>query len=214
MQAGSSIVTEKDGIFSSDLNTVKYDLGSILKFYTDFADPNKNVYSWNRSLPNSNNAFSAENVAFYFGFASELQTLINSNPNQNFGMAPMPQIKNANFKLTGSRVTGIAILSTSKNTSTAFTAASLLSKGDFASKLAIAMGTAPARRDLLKIKPADSFSPIFYDSALYAKSWIDPSEADTDNIFKNMIDGVLSNSTNPQGAISDANSKMSFLLLR
>ena len=90
-------------------------------------------------------------------------------------------------------MTGISLLASSKNFNTAFLAASLLATGDFASKFALATGVAPARRDLLKIKPLDAYSPIFYDSALYARSWLDPSEKDTDNIFRNMIDGVLSN---------------------
>ncbi|MEK7147021.1 MAG: hypothetical protein AAB772_02065, partial [Patescibacteria group bacterium] len=111
-------------------------------------------------------------------------------------------------------VTGIAILSSSKNFNTAFTAAGLLSAGDFASKFALATGTVPARRDLLKVKPVDSYSSIFYDSALYARSWFDPSPAGTDNIFRNMIDGVLSNNLTVENAISDASSKLGLLLLK
>ncbi len=218
MQTGNRIVTEKDGIFNSSLNTPasnpKYNLSAILKFYTDFADPNKDVYSWNKSFSNSNDVFSREDLAFYFGFAGELASLINRNPNQNLGIAPLPQIKNSTFKLTGAHATGIAILSSSKNFNTAFTAAGLLSAGDFASKFALATGTAPARRDLLKVKPTDSYSPILYDSALYARSWLDPSPTDTDNIFRNMIDGVLSNNLTVENAISDAGSKLELLLLR
>ena len=216
LQAGNSIVSERDGVFNSALNVSGQtsNLASILKFYTDFADPNKNVYSWNKSFPNSNDAFSREDLAFYFGYASELPSLVNRNPNQNFLAAPLPQIRNANFKATASRVTGIAILSASKNFNTAFTAAGLLSTGDFASKFAIATGVAPARRDLLQVKPNDAYFPIFYSSALYGRSWLDPSPKDTDDIFRRMIDGVLSNSLSPEGAISDASSKLNLLLLR
>ncbi|KKP87895.1 hypothetical protein A2456_01680 [Candidatus Nomurabacteria bacterium RIFOXYC2_FULL_36_19] len=218
MQTGNPIVVEKDGIFDSSLNTStfnpKYDLGSILRFYTDFADPNKEVYSWNKSFPNSSDAFSAENLALYFGFASELPSLVNKNPNQNLGVTSFPQIKNSNFKSTMAHVTGIAILSSSKNFNTAFTAASLLSSGNFASKFAIATGTAPARRDLLNVKQSNAYSPIFYNSALFGKSWLDPSQKDTDNIFRNMIDGVLSNNMTVESAISDASSKLGLLLLK
>jgi ABC-type glycerol-3-phosphate transport system substrate-binding protein len=218
MQAGNKIVTEKDGVFNSALNAFtsnpKYNLSSILKFYTDFADPNSDVYSWNKSFPNSDNAFSKEDLAFYFGFASELLSLVSRNPNQNLAVAPFPQIKDASFKLTGAQVLGIALLASSKNLNTAFTAASLLATGNFASEFALATGVAPARRDLLKIKPADAYSPIFYDSALYARSWLDPSSGDTDNIFRNMIDGVLSNNMTVENAISDANSRLDLLLLK
>src|SRR3989344_900629 len=210
MQGGNPIISEKDGVFRSSLNTLnsKYNLGSILKFYTDFADPNQSVYSWNKSFSNSDDAFSREDLAFYFGFASELQSLINRNPNQNFFVSSFPQVRGANLKLTAAHVTGIAILASSKNFNTAFLAANLLSVGDFVSKLATALGVAPARRDLLSIKPVDSFSPTFYNSALYARSWLDPSPKDSYDIFRRMVDGVLSNNMTPQNAISDASSKL------
>jgi ABC-type glycerol-3-phosphate transport system substrate-binding protein len=216
MQAGNPIITEKDGVFSSVLDSPvgNYNLPSILKFYTDFADPNSAVYSWNKSFPNSDVAFSAENLAFYFGYASELSSLVNRNPNQNFSVAGMPQIKNSSFKATGAHVTGLAISSFSKNFNTAFTAASLMATGDFAAKFALATWVAPARRDLLAIKGADAYSPIFYSSALYARSWLDPSPKDTDNIFSGMINNVLSGNLLVRDAINDASSKLSLLLIK
>jgi multiple sugar transport system substrate-binding protein len=214
MQAGNPIVTETNGTLSSSLDSSigNYNLPSILKFYTDFADPNHPAYSWNRSFANSNDVFSSENLAFYFGFASELGSLVNRNPNQNFFVAPIPQIKDSKFKLTGGRVTGLAISSASKNFNTAFTAASLLATSNFAYKFAVAQNLAPARRDLLALKPEDAYSPIFYDSALYAKGWLDPSPKDTDSIWAGMINAVLSNSMTVNDAIKDANSKLQVLL--
>ena len=215
MQAGNLITTEKNGSFISTLNdTSKYDLGSILQFYTEFSNPLSEVYSWNKSLSNSSDYFSSDNLSFYFGYASEFRSLINKNPNLNFLAAPMPQIKNANFKLTSARVTGIAISAFSKNLNTAFTAAGLLASSDFASKFANTIGVAPARRDLLAIKQTDAFLPTFYSSALYARSWLDPSPNDTDNIFRGMIDGVLSNNMSIYNAVRDASAKLDLLLAR
>ena len=216
MQAGNPIIKEENGVFISTLNRPigNYNLPSILKFYTDFADPNNPAYSWNRSFSGSGDAFSKEDLAFYFGYAGEFRSLVNKNPNQNFFIAEMPQIKNSNFKLTGARVTGLAISSFSKNFNTAFTAASLMATGDFAHKFATATGVAPARRDLLAIIPADAYSPIFYRSALYARSWPDPSSKNTDNIFGTMVNAVLSNTLSTTDAIRDASSKMSLLLFK
>jgi len=217
MQAGNPITKENNGVFNSTLNSQSgnSNLSSVLKFYTDFSDPSKSVYSWNASFPSSDSVFSNENLAFYFGFASELKNLINKNPNEDFFVAPVPQVKNSNFKLTGARVTGLAISSFSKNFNTAFIAASLMAKGDFAASFATATNTAPARLDLLAVKQTtDAFTPYFYSSALYAKSWIDPSPGDTDNIFSGMINGVLSGNMSAYDAITDANAKMSLLLLK
>jgi ABC-type glycerol-3-phosphate transport system substrate-binding protein len=216
MQAGNPIIAQKGGIFNSTLDSSvgNYNLASILKFYTDFADPNNPVYSWNKSFPNSDDAFSREDVAFYFGYASELRSLVNRNPNENFFVAPLPQIAGSTFKSTGARVTGIAISSSSKNFNTAFTAANLMSTSEFASRFAEALGVAPARRDMLAVRPTDAFAPIFYSSALYARSWLDPSPKDTDNIWGAMVNGVLSNALPADGAIKDASSKLDLLLLK
>jgi len=213
MQGGNPIVSEKNGAFISNLNdSGKYSLSSILKFYTDFSNPLGGVYSWNKSLPNSIDYFSADNLAFYFGYASELPSLINKNPNLNFLAAPMPQINNTDFKLTSGRITGIAISAFSKNFNTAFTAASLMASSDFASKLADGLKISPARRDLLAVKQTDAYMPVFYSSALYARSWLDPSPLDTNNIFRGMIDKILSNSMTVENAITDASAKLSLLL--
>jgi multiple sugar transport system substrate-binding protein len=215
MQAGNTLIAEKNGSFMSTLGVSgKYDLATILKFYTDFADPLKNVYSWNKSFSNSRDAFSKEDLAFYFGFASELQSLVNKNPNQNFLVTAIPQIRNNTFKTTSSRVTGIAISSSSKNFNTAFTAAGLLANSSFASKFATALGIAPARRDLLKTPPTDAYLPIFYTSTFFAKSWIDPSSKNTDDIFRGMIEKVLSSSMSTTEAINDASAKLGLLLVK
>ena len=190
MQDGNPIVSESGGAYNSVLDSQvgQYDVPSTLQFYTNFADPNNADYSWNKSFDNSDDVFSAEQSAFYFGYASELSTLVNKNPNQDFFVAPVPQIKGSISKITDAHVMGIAVLASSKHLSTAFTAADLMATTDFASAFAGATDTPPARRDLLAVKPADAYSPIFYDSALFAKSWLDPSPTDTDTIFGGMVE--------------------------
>jgi len=216
MQLGNRIVKEDGGRFETDLGVSigPDNLPNALRFYTDFADPGKSAYSWNKSFPLSRDFFSAGNLAFYFGYASELANLLNKNPNQNFQVAEIPQIVNSGFKSTGARVTGLAISAFSKNPNTAFIAAGKMTSGNFAARLAQNLGVVPARRDLLAQKPTDSFSPIFYASALYARSWLDPSPKDTNDIFRKMIESVLSGTLGPAEAVSDASAKMSLLLNR
>ena len=84
----------------------------------------------------------------------------NKNPNENFNIAPFPQIKNASFKSTDAHVMGIALLSSSKNFNTAFIAANLMAKGTFASDLATALKVAPARRELEAIGLAQCFERL------------------------------------------------------
>lgn len=215
MQTNNNIVGEQDGSFISILNkdNIKNHPESVLGFYTNFADPLQALYSWNKSLPDSIDSFTREDLAFYFGFGSELSSMIKRNPNQNFLVASFPQVKGASFKSTFARTTGIAISSFSKNFVAAFTAASLMSTGSFAKDYATATGTIPVRRDLIaSAKPSDAYTPAFYTSALYARSWLDPKPSATSDIFRKMVDNVLSNAMTTTESIEDADLKLDALL--
>lgn len=215
MQTGNSIVEEKQGIFRStldDLGKNKTNTTSSLDFYTSFSDPLKPNYSWNKSLPLSIDAFSKEDLAFYFGFASDLRTLLNKNPNQDFQVAQIPQIRNTDFKLTSAKVTGIAISSFSKKRETSLVAAMELSSSQFTEGYSFGQYIPPARRDLLAKNRSDSYFPIFYSSALFARAWMDPSLIDTNNIFRAMIDEVLSNAKEAEDSILSANNRLNILL--
>jgi ABC-type glycerol-3-phosphate transport system substrate-binding protein len=215
MQTGSPIVSEQNGFFRADLDNFRKsqtNTASSLDFYTSFSNPLKPNYSWNKSLPMSIDAFSKEDLAFYFGFASDLRTLLNKNPNQDFQVATMPQIRNTNNKVTSSRVTGIAISSFSKNLSTSLAAAVALTDSDFALKYSNAQLIPPARRDLLARARSDSYFPVFYSSSLFARSWLDPSSPDSSNIFRLMVEEVLSNARKPEEAILNANNRLNTLI--
>lgn len=214
MQTGNPVITYKDGFLVSTLNNYnpKYDLGDRLEFFTDFTNPNKDIYTWNRSFPSSRDAFSAENLAVYFGPASELKFLENKNPNQDIAVAPFPQIRNELVKVTNARVTGIAVSGFSRNIEASFAVANLLTSGLFPQNLSKSLGIVPARRDLLTQVPTESFFPVFYNSALFSRTWLDPDPVETDNIFRAMIDKANSNVLNMTDAVRDADSRMWLLL--
>ncbi|MCX6757580.1 MAG: extracellular solute-binding protein [Candidatus Nomurabacteria bacterium] len=213
MQAGNPIVLRKNEAFYSTLSELSFgNLEETLNFYTNFSNPINSFYSWNASLPNSRNYFSSDNLAFYFGYASELASLSAKNPNQNFAVSAIPQIKSSNFKLTFGHTKAIAISAYTKNAPLAFSVANILATSDFAKEFANSLSIAPARRDLLASKPTNSFAPVFYNSALYAKSWVDPSPSETNTIFQKMVENVLSNNLSSNQSIGDASSKLGLLL--
>ncbi len=181
-------------------------------FYLSFANPLNSNYSWNRSLPNSFDAFSKEDLVFYFGFASELNKIFAKNPNLNFGVYPIPQYKDDPSKATLGRVGGIAISRFSKNPTVAYSALNLLASGPFVDKLSKALAIPPARRDLLSKRNNDSYTPIFYSSALFAKGFIDPSKRDTDNLFRSVLENVLSNGSDTKDAVEALHNRLNLLL--
>ncbi len=71
-----------------------------LTFYTDFASPQKEVYTWNENLPNSIDAFVQGKAAYMFSYAYNLPAIKARAPKLNFGVAKLPQIsgnKEVNF---------------------------------------------------------------------------------------------------------------------
>lgn len=63
-----------------------------LSFYTDFANPGKDVYTWNNKMPNSLDAFIQGKTAFFFGYGYHLPVIKAGAPKLNLGIAKLPQI--------------------------------------------------------------------------------------------------------------------------
>lgn len=72
-----------------------------LRFYTDFQDVNKEVYTWNDKMPQAIEMFAQGKLAFLFGYLYHQPIIKASAPNLNFGINKMPQptgtIKDINF---------------------------------------------------------------------------------------------------------------------
>jgi len=64
-----------------------------LRFYTDFANPGKDVYTWNDNFNDSLDAFSAGETAFFFGYSYHLSQVKTKAPKLNFGIARLPQLE-------------------------------------------------------------------------------------------------------------------------
>lgn len=98
MQNGAQMVSE-DGVATFDryppeLAGRPYPPGAeALIFYTDFANPTKEVYTWNDKMPDSFSAFVSGQTAYFFGYSYHLEQIRLSNPDLNFGIANFPQIE-------------------------------------------------------------------------------------------------------------------------
>ena len=184
-----------------------------LRFYADFANPAGSSYTWDKSRPLSQNAFMKGDLAVYIGYASELFTLRAKNPNLNYDITSLPELKDAPRKIVFGRMQGVAVARTSKNTALAYRAATLLIGKDFAQKFSLRFSLPPARRDLLANKPAEPFyAAMFYDSALLARGWLDPGPKKTDAIFRSLVDDVVSGRSMPVQSISDAVTRLDVIL--
>jgi len=74
MQNGTKMSKGRQAVFDRPLesNPNYFPGEEALKFYTDFANPAKEVYSWNSRMPNSLDAFVEGKLAFFFGYSYHL----------------------------------------------------------------------------------------------------------------------------------------------
>jgi multiple sugar transport system substrate-binding protein len=200
-----SIINERLGFATSPAEAA-------VRFYTEFSNPIKSVYSWNRSLPNSKDLFTAGDLAIYFGFASELEGIVRSNPNLNFNVSPLPQLRDADTKITYGKMQAFTIPSNSKNQAGALTVGLALTSIESIIQLSADLRLPPVRRDVLANKPTDAINSVFYDAALMSKSWFDPDSDETDDIFKNLIESVTSGRSRLGEAVSLADQELDALL--
>ena len=149
---------------------------SVIRFYSEYANPFKTVYSWNLSLPASKNAFIAGDLALYFGFASELVELRDKNPNLNFDVALLPQPRGAKKIQTYGKIYGLMALNTSRSISNTLRIFGELTSPAGISALSAATNLPPVRRDLLGKPEPNAFREIFNRSALVSGSWLVPSD--------------------------------------
>lgn len=204
MQTGNSITSyTSDGLLVT-LSPATLGSTGAINFYTDFANPVKPDYSWNRSLPNSVDMFSAGDLAFYFGFTSEIGRIRDKNPNLNFDVTFFPQPKSAPVAITFGRMQGLSVLKNSRNISGAFEAIVAITGGGPMSDFTKATGLPPVLRNMLVSDPSNPYQAVFYNSAIRARGWLDPNPTLSKSVFQNMIESINSGEFDVGQAINNA----------
>ncbi|MEK7227440.1 MAG: extracellular solute-binding protein [Patescibacteria group bacterium] len=212
LQAGTPITSftappdggELRSYLSANFNLTVSPGESALDFYTQFSNPSKPYYSWNRTLPPAQARFVSGDSAYYLGFASELKTLRNKNPNLNFSVTTVPQSRVQGRTLTFGRLRALSISRGTRSPAAALNAALSLVAKDEASVLSQVLNLPPARRNLLSQEPAGAEMPVFYEAALQSKGWLDPDDERTRAIFGEMIEQVTSGRARTLEALNQA----------
>jgi ABC-type glycerol-3-phosphate transport system substrate-binding protein len=165
-----------------------YPLATALRFFTQFADPNKSTYTWNDFLGQASDQFVAEKLAMYIGYLSEFNILKAQNPKADFEMSYLPQIRGYNTFSTGARVYGIATLKTTKNLFAALTTQSSFSGSGVAPSIAASIGSVPALRSYTTTAGLDE---VISRSMLVASPWYDSFPAQSKSLVIEMIADVV-----------------------
>ncbi len=217
LQAGSPITIEDERGVTSVLASSESMFGrgaaeSAVTFYTQFADPAKTVYSWNRSLPDSRAMFVAGDLALYPGLSSELPYLLAANPNLDFDMAQIPQPGVSASRTTYALAYVFSIPKASKNPAGAMQVAYALGADAPMNAMTDILSMVPARRAIVAAGTTDRYDTLTYADALVAKGWLSPAPSATDPIFSAMIGNVTSGRMQSAQALQAAGDSLNAVL--
>jgi ABC-type glycerol-3-phosphate transport system substrate-binding protein len=215
LQAGAKIVTFDGMIYRSGITdrvNNRLPAEDALRFFTEFVNPSKDSYSWNKSLPNSFNAFVGGQLAMYVGYSSEFSKIREKNPNLNFDVSELPQTANALVRITYGSSLAFAILKSSPRFTSAMLAFSTLTNNAGITEWVKDTGLTPVRRDILAVQSANSITSVFNRSAIISRTWLDPNPSNTFTIFSNMVDSVASGRSSIPSAINEAHQNLTPLL--
>lgn len=212
MQLGSLMTvpneTGFEGVLGESSLVTNNPVASAFEYFTNFSNPSNDLYSWNREMSEARDLFASGRSAMYFGFASELLEIQRKNPNLNFDVSAVPQIKELNKSLTYGNFYSLAIPKIGSNTGNSFVIAGAIANGSYTSAFVDSLGIQPVRRDLLSVNPADPYKKIFYNAAIVSRAWIVPNPKIIDQIFSEALSAITSGRLTISRAVDEANQKI------
>ncbi len=162
-----------------------------LMFYTDFASPVNELYTWDEKMPDSFEAFTQGITAMFFGYSYHADQLRTLNPRIRYGIVPIPQL-NAELQA----VTGNYWIETVSKKSThqdyAWDFLRFATSKENVTKYLTATKKPTALRALIEEQKKDELLYPFASQLLIAKNWFHGKNPDVmEDAFYDMIAEAL-----------------------
>jgi maltose-binding protein MalE len=160
-----------------------------MRFYTDFARPTRDVYSWNEKMGNALEQFARGRTAFYLGFSYDRQKILARGPQLTYDVAPIPQLSTpinvANYWLE-------SVVKRSKKQNEAWDFIRFISLPNNLKKYSEATGAPSPLRAQVAAQTSDPRLAPFASQVLTAKNWyrgrdIDAASAALKNAIKQTL---------------------------
>lgn len=178
-----------------------------VRFYADFANPQKAVYAWNADQTGSFDAFTSGKTAMFLGYSYHLPLIRARSPKLNFGIAAVPQISEgrtvnyANYWVE-------TVSKSTKNANWAWDFVQFAAKADNVTSYLDAAKKPTALRALINDELLDNDLAVFAGQLLTAKSWyLGNDAAVTETALLDLIDAVIAGG-DPEKLIKDAQNKV------
>ena len=198
MQNGSKLTDDAGNItFHRQYDEYKtnYNPGlEALRFYSDFANPTKEVYSWNNSLPNSLDFFIQGKLAFMLGYSYHLPTIKTSAPKLNLGIAPLPQIEGSKKSINFANYWVEGVSKKSKHINEAWDFIQFATNAENIKPYLKSTNKPSALRSVAKEQLEDEDVGIFASQVLTSKTWYKGRDFEAaEKIIHEMIEATSAN---------------------
>jgi multiple sugar transport system substrate-binding protein len=217
LQNGTEMVSEnKDSVnFNKSVrreDTQYYPGQDALRFYTDFANPSKITYAWNRQMPYSIDAFTEGKAAMMINYSHHIATIKSRAPYLNFAVSPMPQLKERNFDVNYANYWAFAVSKRTKLPEEAWNFLIYLTNKENSQGYLENTKKPTARRDLVDWQKEDLELGVFAKQSLTAKSWYQIDNNKVETILANAITSVNLGSSSISRALETAASQINLLM--
>ncbi len=189
----SAILLQNGVVFHDDTGAIAFGdderARQSVRFLTDFANPAKDVYTWQPTSDYSIDAFAEGEAAMMFNYSYHRATIQAKNPRLNFAIAPFPQLDGTTATYASYWAFGVS--RQSANAQAAWQFVRFLTGTDSAREYLKRSGYPPARRDLVVELQRDPTIGVFAEQALSARTWQQPDNRVVDRVFTEMLDDVV-----------------------
>ncbi len=144
----------------------------ILNFYTDFANKNRDTYTWNDEMPNALESFVSGQTAFFFGYSYQFPIIKSRAPQLNFAAVPMLQLSESSPVNTANYWVQV-VPAKSKNSNIAWGFINYIANTDATKVYLDAIKRPAARRSFIAEQKKNPDLEPFMSQILSADSWYD-----------------------------------------
>lgn len=176
-----------------------------LRFYTGFANPGSDIYTWNNNMESSLDAFIAGKVGFIFGYSDYLSIIKKQAPKLNFDIAKAPQIAAALKQVNYARYPIEVISKRTQHPNEAWAFVLYASESRNAKTFVERAKHPTAHRELIAMQLEDFDLAPFVSGVLTAKTWYRGKNYSlVKESFEEMVSAVLSGEKPIEQAINYA----------
>ena len=198
LQNGATIIDDSQRVrFTEFLSKQDYNPGlDAIRFYTDFANPARDVYSWNNELDNSLSMFIDGKLGIFFGYSYHLPTIRAQAPKLNFSVKSLPQIEDRENQVNVADYWVETVSAKSQHITEAWDFIQFATSIPENAKLYLKATNKPtALRSLINEQLDDSSIGVFANQLLTAKTWYTGSNFSVaEQVMEEMLDAIALNS--------------------